>query len=155
MKRFDLLAAETKADAEDPEGFRTRFTEFNEAIGAEHLSGTLFELPPEQKAGPYHWEAAKEEWLVVLTGTPTVRHPDGESRLRPGDVVCFPTGPDGAHQVINRSSAPSRFLMFSNLADPNVIVYVDSGKVGVRGDLGLPGGANYDLNAPLSYWAGE
>ena len=37
-----------------------------------------------------------EEWLVVLSGSPTLRGPDGERVLRAGDVVCFPTGPEGA-----------------------------------------------------------
>ena len=35
----------------------------------------------------------------MLDGTPTLRDPDGERVLRRGDVVCFPTGPEGAHQV--------------------------------------------------------
>ena len=35
----------------------------------------------------------------MLSGSPTLRGPDGERVLRAGDVVCFPVGPDGAHQV--------------------------------------------------------
>jgi hypothetical protein len=27
----------------------------------------------------------------VLAGRPTLRHPDGEDELEPGDVVCFPS----------------------------------------------------------------
>ena len=155
MRRFDFAAAPVQIDAGDPQGFRTGYAELDAAIGAEHLGGTLFEVPPGERSCPYHWEAAKEEWLLVLTGQPHVRTPEGERQLRAGDLVCFPTGPRGAHQVINRSPAPSRIVMFSNAADPNVIVYVDSNKVGVRGRLGLPGGANYDLTAPLDYWHGE
>lgn len=155
MKRFNYLAAETTLDPADPEGFRSSYGLFNEIIGAEHLSGTLFDIPPGEKSCPYHWEAAKEEWLLVLSGTPTVRHAEGETQLRPGDLTCFPTGPEGAHQLINRAGEPSRVLMFSNVADPNVIVYVDSGKVGVRGALGLPQGANYAIDATLDYWEGE
>ena len=48
---------------------------------------------------PYHFHHGMEEWLLVVDGTPTLRTPDGERELRRGDVVCFPPGPDGAHQV--------------------------------------------------------
>ena len=40
-----------------------------------------------------------EEWLIVVDGTPTLRMPEGERTLRRGDVICFPPGPDGAHQL--------------------------------------------------------
>jgi uncharacterized cupin superfamily protein len=155
MRAYNYLAAETTLDPGDPEGFRSPYGLFNEIIGAEHLSGTLFDVPPGEKSCPYHWEAAKEEWLLVISGTPTIRHPAGETELRPGDLTCFSTGASGAHQLLNRSDAPARVVMFSNTADPNVIVYVDSGKVGVRGALGLPGGANYAIDNTLDYWEGE
>src|SRR5439155_12347310 len=37
----------------------------------------------------YHYEY-DDEWLIVLEGRPTVRHPGGEEELDPGDIVCFP-----------------------------------------------------------------
>ena len=33
-----------------------------------------------------------EEMFFVLSGTPTVRTPEGEEELSPGDVVYFPEG---------------------------------------------------------------
>jgi uncharacterized cupin superfamily protein len=51
--------------------------------------------------------------------------------LRPGDTVCFPEGPDGAHQVENRSEAPASVLIFSTKGFPNGAVHPDSGKWGV------------------------
>jgi uncharacterized cupin superfamily protein len=47
--------------------------------------------------------------------------------------VCFVTGPEGAHQVVNRSDAAVRFLMLSTVPDPDVSIsiYPDSDKVGV------------------------
>lgn len=49
--------------------------------------------------------------------------------LEPGDVVCFPAGPDGAHQVLNRAEQTARVLMVSTRTHPAVAVYPDSGKV--------------------------
>jgi uncharacterized cupin superfamily protein len=154
VKRFDfhdpeLERVDAPAAVDAVEAYMTP------ALGAERLSGSVYEIGPGKKGFPYHWEAAKEEWLLVLEGTPTIRTPEGEHELRPGDLVVFPTGGDGAHQVLNRSAERVRFIMLSNVADPNVIVYPDSGKVGVRGDLGLPGSANYAIDATIEYWEGE
>ena len=66
---------------------------------ATQIGASLYELPDGERTYPYHFHNAMEEWLVVLDGTPTLREPDGERVLRRGDVVCFPTGPEGAHQV--------------------------------------------------------
>jgi uncharacterized cupin superfamily protein len=155
MKRFDFHDPSLEGIEGAPDSVDTREAYITEALGAEHLSGSVYEIAPGLKGFPYHWEAAKEEWLLVLEGTPTVRSPEGEHELRPGDLVCFPTGPEGAHQVLNRSAERVRFIWLSNAADPNVIVYPDSGKVGVRGNLGLPGGANYPIDSSLDYWEGE
>jgi uncharacterized cupin superfamily protein len=103
---------------------------------------------------PYHFEYGDEEWLIVLTGNPIVRHPEGQDRLDPGDTVCFPAGPEGAHKVTNPPDAPgtSRMLMISTLNEPSVAVYPDSDKLGV-----YVGG--YQLlvrrDSGVDYWEGE
>ena len=43
----------------------------------------VYELPPGQAVGPYHYEDPEEEWLLVVSGTPTLRHPGGEDQLVP------------------------------------------------------------------------
>ncbi len=100
-------------------------------LGAERTGASVYELPPGQAICPYHYELSEEEWLVVLKGRPTLRHPAGTDELAPWDVVCFPIGPQGAHAVRNDTSAVVRVLMFSTVADPAVSVYPDSDKVGV------------------------
>ena len=60
-----------------------------------------------------------------------VRAPDGEHTLERGNLVCFPSGPAGAHKLMNRSESPARTLMFSSSRAPAVAVYPDSDKVGV------------------------
>ena len=67
---------------------------FGPSIGAVQMGASLYELPPGQSICPYHYEYPREEWLVVLAGRVTVRHPGGEEELSQGDVVCFPPGPD-------------------------------------------------------------
>ena len=67
----------------------------------------------------------------MLEGRVIVRTPQGEEEASRGDAVSFPTGPDGAHQLINRSEEPARVLMLSTMIEPEIAEYPDSGKVGV------------------------
>ena len=131
MKRFNIHAAECEKDPEDPEGYRAGMARFGPSIGASRLGGSVYELPPGQSICPYHWEHGDEEWLLVLAGRPTVRHPEGHETLEPGDVVCFPSGPEGAHKVTNDTQDTVRVLMVSTMRLPAVAVYPDSDKIGV------------------------
>jgi uncharacterized cupin superfamily protein len=82
---------------------------------------------------PYHYEYV-EEWLLVIDGAVVVRAPDGESELGRGDLLRFPAGPDGAHQIVNRSDRAARLLLFSKTTVPAVSVYPDSDAIGVWPD---------------------
>jgi uncharacterized cupin superfamily protein len=94
-----------------------------------HLVGAVWELDPGASSGPYHVHHGTEELLVVLDGSPTLRTPDGERELKRGDVVHFPVGEDGAHQVLNRSDGPARYLMVAAHTGMDVIEYVDERQV--------------------------
>jgi uncharacterized cupin superfamily protein len=49
--------------------------------------------------------------------------------LQEGDVVCFPRGKVGAHQIINRTDSPIRVLMLSSMIHGEIIEYLDTGKI--------------------------
>jgi uncharacterized cupin superfamily protein len=110
-------------------GFDCRRARLGRQAGSERTGLSLWELPPGQAAYPYHWHLAEEETIVVLEGTPSLREPAGWRELEQGEVVCFPVGERGAHQIWNRTAETVRFLSFSN-QQPDVVVYADSGKVG-------------------------
>jgi uncharacterized cupin superfamily protein len=136
MDRFNIFATGFEYDDDDPEGYRAGMSRFGRGIGGQQMGATVYEVPAGQSICPYHYEAGEEEWLTVLSGRPTVRHPDGEEVLEPGDTVCFPSGPAGAHKVTNDTDEPVRVLMISTLREPAVSVYPDSGKVGVSNGHG-------------------
>lgn len=117
-------------DEGDPDGYHGAEVPFGKAAGGSELTVRLFELPSGQALCPYHYEYV-EEWLLVMTGELQVRTPTGVSPARAGDVVCFPSGADGAHKVWNDRDEPARFVMFSSAATPSIAVYPDSDKVGV------------------------
>lgn len=99
------------------------------------LGATVYELGPGNWV-VYHFHHGSEELLVVLRGAPTLRTPDGERQLAEGEVVHFPTGPEGAHAVSNGTDEPVRFLMASTLQSPEVVEYPDLGQVTAQARTG-------------------
>ena len=129
-KVFNLYGDEWDR-TEDRPGWRSKDAWVGPHIGALLLGGSMYELEPGDRLWPYHVHHANEEWLIVVRGRPTLRTPDGEQELEEGDVVAFPRGKDGAHQVRNDTEAPIRVLMLSTLLTPDIVEYLDSGKVSV------------------------
>jgi uncharacterized cupin superfamily protein len=145
--------------ADRPPGFTVRRARLGRQAGSERLGASLYELEPGQATWPYHWHHANEELLVVLRGRPSLRDPDGWRELAEGEVVAFPRGERGGHQVANRSDEPVRLLFVSEMNAPEVNVYPDTGRIGAMGRA--PGAAGEGLEAflPLDaggdYWQGE
>ncbi len=96
------------------------------------LGASLYEL---QRGNfvVYHAHHGSEELLIVLRGRPTLRTPDGERQLEEGDVVHFPRGPDGAHEQLNRTSEPVRYVMVSNRGELEVVEYPDTRQITAQG----------------------
>src|SRR4026208_2222748 len=91
------------------------------------LGASLIEYLPQAPGGPMHMHYGVEEMFFVLSGTPTVRTPDGEDQLSPGDVVYFPEGPDGLHTFSTPAPAPARMLGISAKRFPDVVAYPERG----------------------------
>jgi uncharacterized cupin superfamily protein len=72
--------------------------------------------------------------------------------LEPGDVVCFPAGPDGAHQVRNSGEEQVRVAMLSTKNEFGIAEYPDRDKVGI-----WAGETHHMLrrSEQLDYWDGE
>ncbi len=111
-------------------GFEHRRARVGRQAGCEHLGASVYAVPAGQATFPYHWHSANEEMLMVLQGRPSLRTPDGWRQLAEGEVVAFPTGERGAHQIANRSDEEIRFLVISEMNAPEVNGYPDSGKLG-------------------------
>jgi uncharacterized cupin superfamily protein len=138
--------------------FELRGRRVGAAAGARALGAGVFELPAGKANLPYHAHHGIEELLVVLSGRPTLRSPAGEEELVAGDVVSFPPGAEGAHQLLNRTTATVRYLMVSTTATADLIEYPDSGKVGALGGAwGEPGALAYMFAAAqqVGYFDGE
>jgi uncharacterized cupin superfamily protein len=144
-------------ETRDHDGFRARRARLGYQLGTERLGASLWELPPGQLAYPYHLHLTEEELLVVLSGRPSLRDPSGWRELEEGEVVSFPRGEAGAHQLANRTDETVRFLALSTNGEPDVVLYPDSGKVCAAERR--PDGSGlrefFRLADAVDYWDGE
>jgi uncharacterized cupin superfamily protein len=141
----------------DHPGFRALRARIGKQAGAQRLGASLWEVAPGEAAYPYHLHFGEEELIVVLTGQPSLRTPDGWRELEEGELVSFPRGEAGAHQLANRSAETIRFLALSTNGDPDVVIYPDSGKVGAAERAPSGGGFRklFRLADEVDYYEGE
>ncbi len=132
------------------------------AAGGAALGCSLIELPAGRRAWPFHFHFANEEAIYVLEGAGLLRLGATEVPLRAGDYVALPAGPEHAHQTVNTTDAPLRYLVLSTMVAPDVLGYPDSAKVGVMAGA-APGGpkdqrllqAFFRHEDAVDYWEGE
>jgi uncharacterized cupin superfamily protein len=131
LRRENIVSAEAEVAAGRPEGYRDAVARLGPQIGATMIGASIYHLPPGVSSFPYHYEYGNEERLLVVAGRPTLRHPGGEDALEPGDLVCFPAGPEGAHKLTNATDEPVRVVILSTKREPSVAIYPDSDKIGI------------------------
>jgi uncharacterized cupin superfamily protein len=144
-------------EREAPAGFRSRRARIGSELGMESIGASIWEIPPGEAAYPYHFHLADEELVIVLSGRPSLRTPDGMRDLEEGDAVRFPLGEEGAHQLLNRTQEVVRFLAVSNSGRPDIVVYPDSDKVRAAERLPVGDGfsASFHRRDAVDYWDGE
>jgi uncharacterized cupin superfamily protein len=105
------------------------YEEIGLLIGARKLGYQITTLPPGKRLCPLHVEDMEEEMFIVWEGEAVIRTLRGEYTCRAGDVIAFPVGDIGAHQVINKSDKLCKVFMLG-MEDPNSVAYYpDSKKV--------------------------
>jgi uncharacterized cupin superfamily protein len=108
----------------------TRAARLGEQAGAKRLGASLYELESGAMASPLHFHHGAEELLFVLAGEPTLRTGTGEADervLATGEIVSFPPGRAGTHQILNRADPVARVLICSTNDLPEVAEQVETG----------------------------
>ena len=113
-----------------PEGYRRNSTRVGATLGATRTGLSVYELPPGQAISPYHYEEPEEEWLLVVSGTPTLRHPGGEEQLEPWDSSSSPPAlPERTSCGTTASPLPALRCSPRRGATVGAVVYPDSDMV--------------------------
>ncbi len=160
IERTNIYDPRFEADAESAAaGFSSRRARLGRQAGSERLGASLFEVDPGSAPFPMHYHLGNEEMLIVVSGSPSLRTPSAERRLEPGEVVAFPAGEEGVHQVVNRTEEPVRFVIVSEMNAPDVVVRPESGKLSAFGrPPGSPGEGFHDVyfrRDAAEFWDGE
>lgn len=132
------------------ERFACRTRALGEFGGGTHVGVNIEELPPGKSDCPAHYHHLEEEHLYLLSGTLSLRLGERVFELVPGSYVCFPAGQKVGHAITNTGSVVARYLVIGERNPNDVIVYTDSGRVGVRLT-----GEGYRKSATMDYWEGE
>lgn len=118
--------------------------------GAKQLSFDLRKLPPGKYSFPFHYHHAAEELFLIISGSGALRHAEGSCRIEAGDIVFFPYGPQGAHQVYNDGDQPLEYLDIRAIGLLDAITYPDTHKTGILPDMIM-----FDRQHQPGYWEGE
>ncbi len=130
-KSTDDLPVNHKCEHEGYEYFRRKFIPFGEA---KHTAVSVYEIPPGKAAYPYHFHYKNEETFYIISGEGLLKTPAGEKPVAPGELLFFPTGPEGAHKLSNPSKTENLvYIDFDSVHDVDIAVYPDSDKIGIWG----------------------
>lgn len=148
--KIEEIPASHRCEHEGYEYFRRKFIPFG---GAKNTVVSVYEIPPGKAAYPYHFHYKNEETFYILSGEGILRTPGGERKVKAGELLFFPAGPEGAHILKNTSETEMLcYIDFDVVHDIDVAVYPDSDKIGIWGK-----GINriYPREADVDYYEGE
>ncbi len=77
-------------------------------MGASHVT-----LKPGAWSSQRHWHREEDELLVMLSGEAVLVEDQGETVIRPGDVVAWAAGAQNGHHLQNRSDTDCVFVAIS------------------------------------------
>ncbi|MCG6188321.1 cupin domain-containing protein [Maribellus maritimus] len=119
-------------------------------IKPENLNFDLRKLNPDQYSAPYHFHRFAEELFMIISGSATLRTPDGLEIVNSGDLIFFEKGETGAHQLYNHTSESCVYLDIRTYNGYDIAEYPDSDKI-----LLAPSFEIFDKNVQADYFDGE
>jgi uncharacterized cupin superfamily protein len=87
---------------------------------------------------------------MVLSGSMTLRTPEGLEIVNPGDLIFFEMGETGAHQFYNQGEEPCTYLDIRTFNQMDVCEYPDSGKILIAPSMEI-----YSKDTKVGYFKGE
>lgn len=128
----------------------TDLSRVKNGVEPQNLNFDLRLLNPEQFSAPYHFHRNAEELFMVVSGSMTLRTPNGLDIVTSGDLIFFEMGETGAHQLFNHTTEPCIYLDIRTFIGFDVCEYPDSGKL-----LLAPLMEVFDKESQVGYFQGE
>ena len=119
-------------------------------IKPQNLNFDLRQLNPGQYSAPYHSHRYAEELFMIISGSATLRTPEGLEIVNSEDLIFFEMGETGAHQLYNHTEEVCVFLDIRTYIGYDVCDYPDSNKI-----LLAPTFETFNKDSKVPYFEGE
>lgn len=83
------------------------------AAGLSKLGASHVTLEPGAYSSQRHWHRGQDELVVMLAGEAVLIEDEGETRVRPGDILAWPAGSRNGHRLHNRTTEDCVFVAIS------------------------------------------
>ncbi len=142
-KKSAIIAIELAPRAKPsnyPEPFASRMEgrvkrQLGDAFGIEKFGVNLTQLAPGAQSSLFHLHTKQEEFIYILSGSPTLVLEDEEIELSPGMCAGFKPG-KGAHQLVNQSTEVVTYLEIGDRVSGDEGLYPRDDIVAVLGSNG-------------------
>ncbi len=128
----------------------TDFSIINKGIKPQNLNFDLRQLNPGQYSTLYHFHRYSEELFMIISGSATLRTPNGLEVVESGDLMFFEMGETGAHQLYNHTEENCIYLDVRTFIGHDVCEYPDSNKLLIAPELEV-----YKKDTRVGYFDGE
>ena len=150
-----ILKADQREFKESPnkiDNYRifTDVSRIKKELNPENLNFDLRQLNPDEYSAPYHFHRYAEELFMIISGSATLRTPNGFEIVFTGDLIFFEKGETGAHQLHNHTSETCVYLDVRTYIGYDIAEYPDSDKI-----LLAPSFEIFNKDSQASYFDGE
>ncbi len=128
----------------------TDVSRLKKGLNPENLNFDLRQLNPEEYSAPYHFHRCAEELFMIISGSATLRTPNGLEIINSGDLIFFEKGETGAHQLYNHTAETCVYLDIRSYIGYDIAEYPDSDKI-----LLAPTFEIFNKNFQVNYFEGE
>jgi uncharacterized cupin superfamily protein len=127
---IDLMDLPSETGQHFPEPFRSTLGPYEgralgDYFGLTHFGVAVDILPPNSQSALRHWHTRSDELVLMLEGELTLITDAGESLLKPGMCAGFKSDVDNGHHLVNRSSAPAKYLVIGSRVSGDEARYPD------------------------------
>ena len=141
----------TKTKTQKSFEFKNAMVSSPNATGGK-LNVKFFTLMPGKTNYPYHYHTGAEEVFYIISGTATLKTPDGDRIVTEGDTIVLPANASGAHQLTNTSDDALVYLDISTAESPDVVFFPDKGDFRI---ITPTVSKNFSLDSEVNYLRNE
>lgn len=102
-------------------------------FGLANFGVNLTTLAPGAISALKHHHGKQDEFVYVLSGTPTLRHGEEEYQMSPGECIGFKGGSGLAHQLLNHGEVDAVYLEVGDRLPGDTVEYPDDDLALVQG----------------------